>query len=47
MDDRYAHERSRQLTVLLLLAATILVITVLRVGIHNIFLPHWWHIDLP
>ena len=44
---RYATERRRQLWVLWLLAAIVLVVSVLRTGIHNIFLPGWWRIDLP
>lgn len=45
--DRYAAERRRQLAVLLVLAAAILLISVLIAGIHNVFLPGWWRIDLP
>ena len=44
---RYAAERRRQLTVLLVLAAAVLLISVAIAGVHNVFLPGWWRIDLP
>ena len=47
LEQRYATERRRQLTVLLVLAAAILLVSVLLVGPRNVFLPGWWHIDLP
>ncbi|WP_419804444.1 hypothetical protein [Terriglobus sp.] len=45
--NRYSTERRRQLLVLLIFAAAILLISVLIAGIHNVFLPGWWRIDLP
>ena len=41
--NRYSIERRLQATGLLLLALAVLLATVLRAGIHNVFLPRWWH----
>ncbi len=39
---RVAAERRLQVAGLLALAALLLVLAVLRAGIHNVFLPGWW-----
>ncbi len=39
---RYAAERRLQVVGLLLLAAAVLVGTVLHAGVRNVFLPGWW-----
>ena len=44
MTERDAAERKRQVRGLLLLAIIVLVISVLRTGIHNVFLPGWWRL---
>ncbi len=41
---RFASERRRQATGLLLLALAVLVGTVLHAGIHTVFLPVWWRL---
>ena len=42
--ERFAAERRRQVLSLLLLAAALLIGSVLRAGIHNVFLPGWWRL---
>jgi hypothetical protein len=37
-------ERRRQVRGLLLLAFAILIFSVLRAGIHNVFTPGWWRL---
>jgi hypothetical protein len=37
-------ERRRQIRGLLLLAIVILIFSLLRAGIHNIFTPGWWRL---
>ena len=37
-------ERRLQAAGLIALAALVLVVTVLRTGIHNVFLPGWWRL---
>lgn len=39
---RYTAERRLQVVGLLLLAAAVLVGTVLHAGVRNVFLPGWW-----
>jgi len=41
---RYASERRMQLTALLVLAAAVLIGTVLYAGVRNVFLPGWWRL---
>ncbi len=41
---RLLTERRLQAIGLLVLAAIVLLVAVLRAGIHNVFLPHWWHL---
>jgi hypothetical protein len=38
------HERRRQLRGLFLLAIAILVFSLLRAGLHNVFTPGWWRL---
>jgi hypothetical protein len=37
-------ERRRQIRGLLLLAAVILIFSLLRSGLHNVFTPGWWRL---
>jgi hypothetical protein len=37
-------ERRRQIRGLLLLAAVILIFSLLRSGLHNVFTPGWWRV---
>ncbi len=41
---RVLAERRLQAAGLIALAALVLVVTVLRTGIHNVFLPGWWRL---
>jgi len=38
------HERHRQVRGLLLLAIAILIFSLLRAGLHNVFTPGWWRL---
>ena len=37
-------ERRMQAVALIVLAALVLLVTILRTGIHNVFLPGWWRL---
>jgi hypothetical protein len=39
-----ASERRRQLRALLLLAALVIVFSILRAGVHNVFTRGWWRL---
>ncbi len=41
---RVLAERRLQAAGLIVLAAVVLVVTVLRAGIHNVLLPGWWRL---
>jgi hypothetical protein len=38
------HERRRQIRGLLLLALAILIFSLLRADLHNVFTPGWWRL---
>lgn len=44
MNVREQKERRRQVRGLLLLAALVLLIAVLRAGVHNVFIQGWWRL---
>ena len=38
------HERRRQMRGLLYVAAAVLIFSILRVGVRQVFTPGWWHL---
>ena len=42
--ERVLLERRMQAVGLIVLAVLVLLVTVLRTGIHNVFLPGWWRL---
>jgi hypothetical protein len=41
---RKIHERRRQLRSLLVIALVVLLFSLYRAGLHNVFTPGWWHL---
>jgi hypothetical protein len=41
---REIHERRRQLRSLLLIALAVLLFSLYRAGLHNVFTPGWWRL---